>query len=325
MPILTINSISKSFDSRTILKDLSFEINESEICAIIGESGSGKTTLIRIISGYLLPDNGEVIFQGEPLEGPDVRLVPGYEEIRIVHQDFQLKHKMTVRENVRYELLAYEKAYQDGRIDELLQLCKILHLINKDISLLSGGEKQRVAIARAMATEPEVLILDEPFSNLDINTKSALLSELKSLAKDTSTAIILITHDARDAMEIADRMIVINKGTIVNDGSPREVYQNPKHIDTANLLGLFNSLEKSIAKKLIGSHASNSVWAEDVLLGEGSHTASVENVIFAGGCNKVQIKYQDQILWAYDYLKSVEVKDQVKFGIRSQHAFLLEN
>ncbi|MFY0608485.1 MAG: ABC transporter ATP-binding protein [Cyclobacteriaceae bacterium] len=325
MPIIEVKHLSKSFESRSILKDISFDVAESEICAIIGKSGSGKTTLIRIMSGLLLPDNGEVIFQGDPIEGPDVRLVPGYEEIRIVHQDFQLKHKMTVRENVRYELLAYAKSYQDERIQELLDLCKISHLSGKDISLLSGGEKQRVAIARAMATEPEVLVLDEPFSNLDINTKSLLLSELKLIAKTTNTAIILITHDARDAMEIADRIVVLNKGGIVNDGSPQEVYRNPQHTDTANLLGLFNKVDSTLVKELLGTKELNAIWAEDILLNEGDNVASVVDVIFAGGFNKIKLDYQKHTFWAYDPLKSINIGDEIQFHIRSQNAFALKD
>jgi len=325
LSILKAQSLSKSFEYSKVLDDISFGINSSEICAIIGKSGSGKTTLIRILSGYLLPDSGKVYFNDEVLEGPDVRLVPGYEEIRIVHQDFKLKHKMTVRENIRYELLPYEKDYQDERIAELTALCRIEPLIEKDIALLSGGEKQRVAIARAMATEPEVLIMDEPFSNLDINTKATLLSELKSIAEKTETAIIFITHDARDAMEIAHRMVVLNEGKLANDGSPAQVYANPKHTATANLLGMFNRLNEQQSQELLDHKEGNALWIEDIIPNKGDFAGKISNTVFAGGYNKIAIDFGKDQLWALDHSKTLNIGDQISFGVRAELAFKLED
>lgn len=326
MSLLSAQNIFKSYQGQPTLKDVSLSLEKGEILAIIGKSGSGKSTLIRTLAGLLDIDNGSIIFNNEALEGPEKRLVPGYEEIRLVHQDFQLKHKMTIRENIRYALLAYIREYQEERINTLLDLCKIAHLQHKDISLVSGGEKQRVAIARAMATEPDILLMDEPFSNLDLNTKYTLLEELKDIASKTETAIILITHDARDAMEIADRVIVLSEGKILREGKPEEIYHDPKHEAVAELVGFYNLLSKSQMARLDISRPAGEqfgLWAEDVVLGEESYSGQVIKTSFGGPYQKVHIDANGILLWAYDFSKQYKSGDEVSFSIRDSRIFPL--
>lgn len=329
MSILSAHSVGKNYDGRTVLQGVSFEIHKGEVCALIGRSGSGKTTLIRILAGLLAPDTGEVWLEGEKLENPDDQLVPGYEEIRLVHQDFQLKHRMTVRENIRYELLSYVSDYQHERISELLKLCRIEHLQDKDISLLSGGEKQRVAIARGMATEPEVLLLDEPFSNLDINTKAILLEEVKEIASSTDTAIFLITHDARDAMEIADRLLVLDAGQLIKTGTPENIYHAPGDTRVADLLGLYNTLTVGELQTLLpnisppaGHHFG--LWAEDLRLDPNGFAATIQKVVFGGPYNKVVLSPHSLphlCLWAFDHTKKITPEMQARFSMREDHLF----
>jgi len=329
LSILSAHSVGKNYDGRTVLQGVSFEIYKGEVCALIGRSGSGKTTLIRILAGLLAPDTGEVWLEGEKLENPDDQLVPGYEEIRLVHQDFQLKHRMTVRENIRYELLSYVSDYQHERISELLKLCRIEHLQDKDISLLSGGEKQRVAIARGMATEPDVLLLDEPFSNLDINTKAILLEEVKEIASSTDTAIFLITHDARDAMEIADRLLVLDAGQLIKTGTPENIYHAPDDTRVADLLGLYNTLTVGELQTLLpnisppaGHHFG--LWAEDLQLDPGGFEATIQKVVFGGPYNKVVLSPHSLPhlrLWAFDHTKKITPTTQVCFSIKGDRLF----
>ncbi len=329
MTLLTAKSIHKSFDQQKVLKNISIEIESGEIHAIIGRSGSGKSTLIRCLAGLVDVDSGEVLFNGEALEGPKKRLVPGYEEIRLVHQDFQLKHKMSVRENIRYELLSFQEDYQEERIAVLLDLCKIKHLAERDISMVSGGEKQRVAIARAMATEPDILLLDEPFSNLDLNTKFTLLEELKIIANTTHTAIVMITHDARDAMEIADHVIVMRAGEVIRSGTPQEVYRKPENPHVAEIIGIYNTLNIEHLNKLDISTSFQSknigLWIEDVVVGEKRFVGKVVNRTFSGPYHKIQIDFVGVKLWALDFSHLIKVDEKVNFSIKSERLFALNS
>ena len=329
MSILSAHSVGKNYDGRAVLQGISFEIHKGEVCALIGRSGSGKTTLIRILAGLLAPDTGEVWLEGEKLENPNDQLVPGYEEIRLVHQDFQLKHRMSVKENIRYELLSYVPDYQQERIADLMKLCRIEHLQDKDISLLSGGEKQRVAIARGMATEPDVLLLDEPFSNLDINTKAILLEEVKEIAGSTDTAIFLITHDARDAMEIADRLLVLDSGHLIKTGTPASIYHAPADTRVADLLGLYNTFTREELGTLLpditppAGHQFG-LWAEDLKLNPKGFAATIQKVVFGGPYNKVVLSPHSLPhlqLWALDHSKQITPKTQACFSITVDHLF----
>lgn len=284
MSVLQARSVSKSYERQTVLQDISLALDKGKVHVLLGPSGSGKTTLLRILAGLLDVDSGSVLFDDAPIEGPEKRLVPGYEEIRLVHQDFQLKFKMTVAENIRYELLSYVKDYQQERIEFLLNLFRIQHLRDTDVSQLSGGERQRVAIARGLAHEPDVLLMDEPFSNLDLGTKSGLLSEIKHMAEETETAILLVTHDTRDAMEVGDTISVLHDGHLIRSGTPFEVYNDPQLEIVANLFGPFNVMPHKSYKALgIDSNAKKvGVWPEMIEFTEEGKKASVTQTTFMG-------------------------------------------
>jgi len=324
LSILIAKNVSKKYEGQEVLHNVSLELDKGEILAIIGRSGSGKSTLIRALAGLLDIEAGEISFHGEILEGPEDRLVAGYEEIRLVHQDFKLKHKMTVRENIRYELLAYVKDYQEERIETLLKLCKIEHLADQDIAMVSGGEKQRVAIARAMATEPEILLMDEPFSNLDINTKNIFLEEIRQIVDETETSVILITHDSRDALAVADRIIVLANGKQLQSGSPKELYNHPAKKEVADLLGQYNLLSADLISKICGiksSSDSSAVWSENVVLGSGAIEGDVIQTIFHGSYSTVIMNYEGAQIRAIDTSKSIQKGDKVNFQINPDHLF----
>lgn len=283
---------------------------------LLGPSGSGKTTLLKLLAGLLDTDKGEILLDGTPIEGPDKRLVPGYEEIRLVHQDFQLKFKMSVAENIRYELLAYVQEYQQERIEFLLDLFSIEHLRNTDVAQLSGGEKQRVAIARGLAHEPDVLLMDEPFSNLDLGTKSSILAEIRHLAKETNTAIILVTHDTRDALEVADEIVVIHHGSIIRQGTPHEIYFHPATPVVANLFGPYNILDHKLISKINDnkvSPGSYGVWPEHVTVAMQGIKAKVVHQTFMGSHWKVSLKLDgvDLLTYANNEITSKEVNVKI--------------
>lgn len=281
-----------------------------------------------MIAGLIQPDSGKILFHGEPLEGPEDQLVPGHREIRLVHQDFKLHHRMTVAENMNNALLEYQADYRLERTDELLALCNITRIRDQYVHEISGGEKQRVAIAMALATEPEVLLFDEPFSNLDLVTKSILLQEIESIAKSTDTAIILITHDSRDAMEIADRMLVMSKGKPIRSGSPDQVYRDPKLETVANLVGLFTALSQedmqSLALQAKNPAKTYGIWAESIHFDEGQMEGTIQKVIHMGPYNKVVLLFEGLHLWAYDFSKKLNVNQNVRFSIDEQEVFWLQ-
>lgn len=311
--ILAAKNISKTFEGRTILQNISLRLTKGDVHVLLGPSGSGKTSLLRIMAGLLDPDEGSVLLDGEVIEGPTDRLVPGYEEISIAHQDFRLKHKMTVWENIRYELLAYTKDYQTERLETLLKLFRIEHLKDKDISLLSGGEKQRVAISRAMAHEPDVLLMDEPFSNLDLGTKSSLLSEIRNIAQATQTAILLVTHDTRDALEVGDIVSVLHEGKIIRQGAPKEVYNNPQSEVVANLFGPFNLVKKKEFEKfgIVSKAKKVGIWPENVTPVKDGIKAKRVSSTFMGHYWKQEISMSKHTFTMYANSESNQLNVQV--------------
>lgn len=311
--VLRAENLHKTYEDKIVLSNISLELDSGEICALMGTSGSGKTTLLRILAGLISPDSGTVFLHDVAIEGPDRKLVPGNEEIHLVHQDFKLKHRMTVTENIRYELLDYVKEYQLERIEELLSLCNIAHLRDTEIELLSGGEKQRVAIARALASEPEVILMDEPFSNLDLNTKSTLLQEIKDISKTTNTAIILVTHDSRDALEISDKLLVLSGSEIIRQGSPREVYQQPEFAEVAGLFGTYNVLPPDLLEGKSANIAFG-LWPEDLRRDpERGLKAQVISQRFMGNYWKVLVRVKGYLLTAYAPTRIEEQSIQLSF------------
>ena len=223
--------------------DVSFELSKGEILAVVGRSGSGKSSLLRMLAGLMKPDSGEILFNNEPLKNPEEQLVAGHDQIKMVFQDFQVKANMTVVENIRYKLLHFNKEYQKERCEELLELCGLVSLADKKPHELSGGQQQRLSLARALADDPELLLMDEPFSNLDPLIKEDLMLELVQIVKSENLSLILVSHDVRDAMLIADQIAFIEQGTILQLDTPTEIYNRPKTLEVAQFFGRVNELK----------------------------------------------------------------------------------
>lgn len=263
------------------------------------------------------------------MEDPNDQLVKGHEEIQMIFQDYDLKPNMSVLENINYALLDYEDSYRSQRIDYLLDLCKLTDFQHHKVEQLSGGQAQRVAMARALATEPAVVLMDEPFSNLDPITKQSLLQESQSIAKATNTAIVLVTHDTRDAMEAADEILVLGDGKVLQSGSPKEIYEQPASRSVAELLGYINILSAPFLQKL-GTQLNRrdteyGVWAERIRTSanrEGPHF--VQTVIYKGAFNLIKISVFDQILIAYDFTQSFTEGTKIAVQVESQDLIKFE-
>lgn len=231
------------------ISDVSFDINRGEV-AIIGESGSGKSTLLKAIYGLLKVDAGEILFNGKRVLGPDEKLIPGHPDMKMVTQDFSLNIYAKVYDNIASMLSNTNVALKQQKTMQVMEHLRITALKDKKIVALSGGEQQRVAIAKALVSDTKVLLLDEPFSQVDAILKSQLRADIKQLAKDTGLTIILVSHDATDGLYMADRVVILKDGKLLQEGSPRAVYEQPTSAYTAKMLGNAVTLTKSQAQQL---------------------------------------------------------------------------
>lgn len=241
---VTVSDVSKSFGEASVLERINFSVDEDEIVVLLGASGSGKTTILRIIAGLEMPDSGLVI-----LHGKNVTQLPARSRgTGVIFQSYALFPKMTVEENIGYGLRIRrtKKKQIREKVNGLIELVHLEEHRKKFPSQLSGGQQQRVAIARALAYEPEVLLFDEPFGALDAQIRTRLRHEIRVLLKQIKVPSIFITHDQEEALELGDRIAVLNKGRLEQIGTPFEVYNQPRTEHVATFLGAANIIDGKI-------------------------------------------------------------------------------
>jgi sulfate transport system ATP-binding protein len=235
-------NVTKTFGTFTALRDVSLEVRTGELVALLGPSGSGKTTLLRIIAGLETPDRGTLLFHGEDATTRDVR----ERRVGFVFQHYALFRHMSVFENVAFGLRVMPRKVRPlpaevrARVHRLLTLVQLDWLADRYPSQLSGGQRQRVALARALAVEPKVLLLDEPFGALDAKVRQELRRWLRRLHNEIHVTGVLVTHDQEEALEVADRVVVMNAGRIEQVGTPEEVFHHPASEFVLNFLGHVN-------------------------------------------------------------------------------------
>ncbi len=237
----SVVGVSKFFGKTSVLQNITFHVAEGEALVLLGASGSGKTTILRIIAGLEQPYTGKVI-----LHNKDVTELPARERgVGVIFQSYALFPKMTVEKNIGYGLRIRRRPRKEVKktVNDLLELVQLEEHRKKYPSQLSGGQQQRVAIARTLAYKPEVLLFDEPFGALDAQTRGHLRREIRALLKKVNVPAIFITHDQEEALELGDRIAVINLGNIEQIGTPAEVYNNPASEYVATFLGAANILE----------------------------------------------------------------------------------
>ncbi len=235
MEFLRAENISRKEQSGTALHKISFYIEQHKKTAIIGETGSGKSTLLKIISGHSQPETGRVYYQGERVWGPNEQLIPGHPGIAYLSQHFELRNNYRV-----HEILEYANQMSDEEAEKIFKVCQVYHLLNRKTDQLSGGEKQRIALSKLLVGAPSLLLLDEPFSNLDMPHKKIIRSVLQSISDDLGTTCMLISHDPEDFLPWADRLIVLKDGKMIQEGNTREVYQYPINEYVAGITGTYN-------------------------------------------------------------------------------------
>jgi sulfate transport system ATP-binding protein len=245
---IEVRNISKSFGSFKALDDVSLKFPDGELVALLGPSGCGKTTLLRVIAGLERADSGQILLDGQDATGTDVR----QRQVGFVFQHYALFRHMTVFENIAFGLRVRPRRFRPSekdirsKVTRLLDLVQLGWVANRFPAQLSGGQRQRIALARALAVEPRVLLLDEPFGALDAKVRKELRRWLRQLHDELHISSVFVTHDQEEALEVSDRVILINKGRVEQLGSPREIYNNPKTSFAYSFIGNVNEFRGRI-------------------------------------------------------------------------------
>jgi len=291
---IEVKNITKTFGTFKALDNVSLKIETGELHALLGPSGSGKTTLLRIIAGLELADQGqgEVLFNDQIVDGQHV----SQRKVGFVFQHYALFRHMTVAENIAFGLKARPRAQRPpraeikDRVARLLEMVQLANLAHRMPSQLSGGQRQRVALARALAVEPKVLLLDEPFGALDAKVRRELRKWVRKLHEDIGITSVFVTHDQEEALELADRVSIMNQGQIEQLGSPEQVYENPASPFVLKFLGnvnLFHGRQKSYVRP------------HDVVIngiegaGGESFPAEIEHIGFGGPVVNITLRRLD--------------------------------
>jgi putative spermidine/putrescine transport system ATP-binding protein len=303
---IEFRGVSRAFGDVRAVEDVSFSVKPGEFFAMLGPSGSGKTTCLRLVAGFDLPDTGQVL-----LDGTDVSAVPPFERnVNTVFQDYALFPHMTVLENVAYgpRVRGVSLAERSQRAREMLELVQLGSQGERRPAQLSGGQRQRVALARALINHPRVLLLDEPLGALDLKLREEMQIELKGLQRRLGITFVYVTHDQGEALSMADRVAVFNRGRIEQLAAPRDLYARPTTAFVARFVGSANVANAELATKLMGSGAGPfAIRAENVaVLSEAAPLAAesiaapgaVVAVQFHGAASRWQVKLDAGEVWS---------------------------
>jgi len=293
MTKVVIKNLTKTFGPIVAVDDLSLEVNDRELVVLLGPSGAGKTTTLRCIAGVENPDAGEIYFDGELVN----HVKPQDRNVAMVFQSYALYVNWSVYDNIASPLKAMKipKSEIDRRVKDVAQRLHIEHLLNRKIWGLSGGEQQRVALGRALVKEPKVLLLDEPLTNLDAKLRAEMRSELRRLQSELGQTTIYATPDCLEAMSVADRIAVLNKGKLQQYDTPENIYNRPDNIFVANFVGI----------------PSMNFIEGDLLFNEGK-------VFFDSG------EFRYELTWAYDIISKCQNGNKVIMGIRPRDVKIVE-
>jgi iron(III) transport system ATP-binding protein len=329
MSLLTIRNLSKKYSGQKnpALDNISLELNEEEILVVVGENGAGKTTFLKLINGLEDPDSGEILFRGEKVKGPSSNLVPGHQQIKMLYQEFNLLPHHTISENIGYNIRFYSDDDQSSIIGDLVKLCRLEGLENKLPAELSGGQQQRVALAKAIADDPLLILMDEPFSNLDLFLRDEIKKKVIRRLKAEGSSAIIVTHDLRDALSLSDRIAVLQNGKLLQIDEPKKVYEKPVNEYVAYLFGKVNILEIKEFEKIFNKEnifsdriSKNSTRTKVCIRPEhiqickeekAQLKVQVESVFYQGDSYEVEAKAGNMIIRINTRKKNISTGDKI--------------
>jgi len=240
---LQVENLSYSIEGKIVLNPCTFSIQKGTCIGLMGETGSGKSTLLKLLAGLLQQENGTIYFNDERVLGSAEKLVPGHAKIAYLSQHFELPKSLRVE-----QVLSYANTLDGNKALRLSSLCKIDHILDRRTDQLSGGEKQRVAICKLLLTQPEMLLLDEPFTNLDAGMKQHVKDVIDAISKKLGITILMISHDASDILPRVEKVMILKKGKIIQQGTPEELYYQPKNEYVAALTGNYVKVNDEMRK-----------------------------------------------------------------------------
>ena len=284
-PYLEIVNLSKAFAGRPVVSELSLSINRGELLSLLGPSGCGKTTTLRLIGGFLAPDAGQILLDGEPIH----TIPPENRPVCTVFQSYALFPHMTALENVMYGLRCAGRSRQAARKEavEMLDVVGLSDLANLGVTRMSGGQQQRVALARVLVLHPKVLLLDEPFSNLDASLRLQMREEVRALQHRLNLTTIFVTHDREEAMALSDRVAVMQDGRIAQVGVPRQIYTEPVSHYVAECLGHVNTIRHD--GRVLHFRPESVVLHKN----DGGYRGEILSVSYLGHLTRFLIGYRD--------------------------------
>ncbi|WP_417429410.1 sulfate/molybdate ABC transporter ATP-binding protein [Halpernia sp.] len=283
--------------NKKLFQNFNLKLEEGKIVALVGESGCGKSTLLNLIYGLLQWEEGEIILDNENLYGPKTNIVPGESTIKMVAQTYDLMPFATVAENVGKFLSNINLAQKKEKITQLLEVVGLEDYANILPKYLSGGQQQRVAIARALSQMPKLLLLDEPFSNLDYSRKIELRERLFKYVRENALSLIISTHDIQDIMPWTDRLIILMDGRLIQNDTPKETYENPYNDYVAKLFGEVNIFKNEEKEKL--NLVKNYYFPQQIKIAENGIQAKVLESRFAGSYYWNNINLEEKNLVVY--------------------------
>ncbi len=320
MDWMRVQGLTKQINGITVVQDLNFSMKKGEKLAIMGATGTGKTSILKMIAGFMQPDAGNVFFEGNRVDGPLEKLIPGHPKIAYLSQNSDLRPNFFVS-----EVLEYANKMSQAEATGLYKVCEIEHLLRRKTTELSGGEKQRVALARLLSTRPALLLLDEPFSHLDLPHKLLIKKVIREAMEQYQLSCMLVSHEPYDTLLWADQLLILHNAQIIATGSPEILYNTPPNPLVASLTGLVNFIDNQIASLLSGTaitHGSGEnlllrphLLQLDDTMQEGT-TAKVMDIQFAGSHSIVYLLLGNKILLAETPVQ--EIKKGSNMGVSAK-------